>query len=123
MKITLIGTHAYRNKITEYKSRLESEGHEVKIPAFDLHPEFNELQILEYNLGVIAWADRVDIFWDQRSFGTVFDFGMTFALGKPIKVVYLESKTFKNAMMQYEEKHKEMAERRRIGGLHRESKD
>lgn len=123
MKITLIGTHAYRNKMAEYKSRLESEGHEVKIPAFDSHPEFNELQIFEYNLNVIVWADRVDIFWDQRSFGTVFDFGMTFALGKPIRVVYLESKTVKNGMKQYEEKHEEMAERRRIGELHRESKD
>jgi len=123
MKITLIGSHAYRSMMAKYKDQLELEGHEVKIPAFDTHPEFNELQIFEYNLGVITWAERVDIFWDQRSFGMVFDFGMTFALDKPIKVVYLESKTFKNGMGQYEWKHNEMAERRRIGELHRKSED
>jgi len=121
MKITLIGSHAYRNKMSDYKKRLESEGHEVKIPAFDTHPEFNEMQILEYNLNIIVWAERVDIFWDQRSFGTVFDFGMTFALGKPIRVVYMESKTIKNAMKQYEEMHEEVADRRHLGELYRES--
>jgi len=107
----------------KYKDHLESEGHEVKIPAFDSHPEFSELQILEYNLGVVRWAERVDLFWDQRSFGTVFDFGMAFALGKPIRLVYIESKTFKNAMKQYEERHEAAADRRRISELHRKSKD
>ena len=112
MKVTLIGSHAYRDKMMKYKHDLEQEGYEVKIPAFDYHPDFNELQIFEYNLSIIVWADRVDIFWDKRSFGTVLDFGMTFALGKPIKIVYMEHKTVENGMRQYQEAHQDLAIRK-----------
>lgn len=104
MKITLIGSHVYKEKMTSYAIQLEEQGHEVKIPAFDSHPDFNELEIVEYNLSIIEWADRVDLFWDKRSMGTVLDFGMVFALKKKFRVVYLESKTVMNLMRQYEEK-------------------
>ena len=102
MKITLIGSHSYQPKMQDYAQELYRQGHKVKVPAFDSHPNFNELQICEHNLSIISWADEIHIFWDCRSMGTIFDFGMSFALRKKVKVVYLEPKTFMNVMKLYE---------------------
>jgi nucleoside 2-deoxyribosyltransferase len=102
MKIVIIGSTQYQDKFTILKQKLESEGHEVRIPAFDHHPEFDELQVCEYNRSLIEWSDEVRMIWDRRSTGTIFDFGMTFALRKPFKIEYLEPKTFENVMRKYE---------------------
>jgi hypothetical protein len=83
---------------------MEMDGHEVRVPAFDNRPDLDELGICDYNRSIIVWAERVDLFWDCRSMGTVFDFGMVFALRKPLRVIYLESKTFMNFLRQYENK-------------------
>jgi hypothetical protein len=80
---------------------MEYEGHEVKIPAFDSHPEWNELQIVGYNKALIKWAERIDIIWDGRSFGTWGDFCMAFALDKPVKIIYIEPKTIIKVVEQY----------------------
>jgi nucleoside 2-deoxyribosyltransferase len=104
MKIVIIGSTQYLNKILKHKEKLETEGHEVLIPAFDDHVEFNELEICEYNRELIKQADRVDIIWDRRSMGTLFDFGQAFALEKPVKIIYLESKTLWGVMKRYEKK-------------------
>ncbi|RLA87444.1 MAG: hypothetical protein DRG40_00395 [Deltaproteobacteria bacterium] len=102
MKITVIGSTQYRDKIKSYVRELAQRGNVVRVPAFDDHPEWDELRICEYNRRLIEWAEEVHIFWDQRSMGTVFDFGMAFALRKPVKVVYLEPKTFAGVMKKYE---------------------
>ena len=102
-KIGVIGTTSYQAKMQTHKEHLESNGHECAVPAFDSKPNFNELQICQFNRNIIEWADEIHIFWDQRSMGTIFDLGMAFALRKPIKVVYLERKTFANVMKLYEE--------------------
>ena len=102
MKIAIIGTTSYINKMKDYKEMLEKQGHEARIPALDDRPELNEIGICEHNLENIKWADRVDVFWDKRSMGTIFDFGMTFALNKPFKRVFMEPKTFMAVMEQYE---------------------
>ena len=103
MKVTIIGSSQYREKFLDHKKELEKKGHKVTIPAFDDHPEFDELDVCMYNRDAIAWADRVDIIWDQRSLGTVFDFGMVFMAEKPIKIIYIEPKTFRGVMEKYEE--------------------
>ena len=105
MKIAIIGTTGYIEKMKHYKYHMEHKGHEVRIPALDDKPELDEVGICDHNLANIKWADRIDIFWDKRSMGTIFDFGMAFALGKPIKRVFMEPKTFMNVMAQYEERH------------------
>ena len=105
MKIAIIGTTGYIERMKIHKIYMELQGHEVRIPALDDKPELNEVGICDYNLVNILWADRVDIFWDKRSMGTIFDFGMAFALGKPIKRVFMEPKTFMKVMEQYEERH------------------
>jgi len=88
MKVTIIGSTQYLNKILKHKKKLETEGHEVLIPAFDDHPELDELEICEHNRELIKQADRVDIIWDRRSMGTLFDFGQAFALEKPIRIIF-----------------------------------
>jgi len=103
MKIAIIGTHCYIDKMVKHKEELEKEGHEVRLPVLDNHPvECKEIDICSNNLASIIWCDEVHIFWDQRSIGTMFDFGMVFALMKPIKIIYMESKTLKNLLEQYE---------------------
>jgi nucleoside 2-deoxyribosyltransferase len=104
MKITLIGSTQYRDRFLSLKADLESQGHEVKIPAFDDHKDLDDLGVCEYNRSLIEWADEVHMIWDRRSTGTIFDFGMTFALRKPFKIEYLEPKTFENVMKKYEVK-------------------
>jgi len=101
MNFAIIGSSQYRDKFMSLKKHLEYCG-EVRIPAFDDHPEFNELQICEYNRSIIEWADVVYVIWDGRSVGTVLDFGMCFALRKPIVIEYIETKTIANVMRMYE---------------------
>ena len=104
MKITIIGTTSYQKQMQEHKNKLENDGHEVKVPAFDNHPNLDDLGICEYNRKLIKWAEEIHLFWDQRSIGTVFDFGMVFMAEKPLVIIYMETKTFKGVMEKYEHK-------------------
>ncbi len=106
MKIAIIGSHQYKEKFLKHKEELESEGHEVRIPALDDHPELDEYYVCKYNRDMIRWADRIDMIWDQRSLGTVFDFGMVFMAEKLFNIVYVEPKTIKGVMEKYERKRK-----------------
>jgi len=102
MKIAIIGTHCYIDKMIKHKEELKKEGNEVRLPILDNHPaNHKEIDICLNNFLHIKWADEVHLFWDQRSIGTMFDFGMVFALRKPLKIIYMESKTFKNLLEQY----------------------
>jgi len=94
MKVVIVGSTQYVEKIKEHKKKLEGKGDTVRIPAFDDHKELDELGICNYNRELIKWA--------RRSMGTIFDFGMAFALEKPIKIIYLEPKTFEGVMKKYE---------------------
>ena len=84
-----------------HRKKLEAEGHEVRIPAFDDHPDLDALGVCRYNREAIAWADRVDVIWDARSIGFIFDFGMVFALHKAVYLVYVEEKTFRDVVLNY----------------------
>jgi len=100
MKIFIIGTTAYEDLMVDHAETLELDGHEVRIPKFDDY-NVDELQICRRNIEDIKWADEIHVFWDQRSMGTVFDFGAAFALDKPIKIIYMNPKTFANVMRWY----------------------
>ena len=105
MKITIIGTTAYQDRMHKHVEEMTEKGHEVRIPAFDNHSaDFDELDICEYNRNLIEWADEIHMFWDGRSIGTIGDFFVAFALRKPVKIIYLESKTIRNVMLKYAEK-------------------
>ena len=104
MKKSIIGSTQYKDKFVELKRRLISEGHEVKTPAFDDHPECaTELDIVKYNLSIIKWADEVHVIWDSRSIMTISDFHMCIALDKIVIIEYIESKEIRNIFFQYEE--------------------
>jgi len=102
VKIVMIGSTQYKEIIEKHAVELHKAGYDVRTPAFDDHEKLDELGVCEYNRNLIEWADEVHIIWDQRSFGTIFDFGMTFALRKKMKIVYLEPKTFAGVMRKYE---------------------
>ena len=106
MKIAIIGSTQYKQKFFDHAEKMITNGHEIRIPAFDDHPELDELGVCLYNREAIIWADRIDVIWDQRSIGTIFDFGMVFMANKPIKIVYLEQKTFRGVFEKYEAMHK-----------------
>lgn len=101
MKITIIGSTQYKDKFLAHKAEMEFMGHEVFIPAFDDHPELDDLGVCAFNRDAIGWADEVHVIWDQRSTGTIFDFGMAFMARKPLKIIYMETKTFKGVMEKY----------------------
>lgn len=100
MKIYILGSTAYEERIKEYGKKLEEEGHEVAYPLFD-SIYANELELITENRARIEWADEVHVLWDGRSYGSIFDFGMVFALRKPMKVVYISSRDIRNAFKQY----------------------
>ena len=102
MKIAIIGSTQYARKMSQYAESIRNNATEVRLPMFD-HDKPTELEIFTANRDNIEWADRVDIFWDQRSMGTIFDFGMAFALGKPIHIEFMEPQTFARGMKAYEQ--------------------
>jgi hypothetical protein len=101
MKVTIIGSLGYKDKMLAHKAELEKVGHEVKMPAFDDLKDASEMEICDYNRAAIEWANEVHIIWDARSIGTIFDLGMCFAMRKHIKIIWLNSKTLINLMKQY----------------------
>ena len=102
MKIAIIGSTSYQKKMKNWKWTLEQEGHTVKMPTFDSHDK-NELEICFENKNNIEWAEQIHIMWDRRSTGTIFDFGMCFMAEKPVKIIYINPKSFENLFKAYEE--------------------
>lgn len=102
MKIAIIGSTQYKDRFLKHQAEMETRGNIVRIPAFDDHPQLDELGVCQFNRDCILWADEIHVIWDQRSTGTIFDFGMCFALQKPIKIVYMEPKTFRGVFEKYE---------------------
>jgi len=113
MKIFIIGSTSYQEKMKAYKQMLEREGHSVRMPLFDDSLP-DELHICLNNIDSISNADEVHVFWDQRSMGTAFDFGAAMALGKKTKLVYYNKKTFLNVMKWYSDPALYLEERHNI---------
>jgi len=101
MNIAIIGSSQFKDKMITHRDKLIAQKHTVKLPALD-SLDLDALGVCKYNREMIEWADEVHIIWDRRSIGTIFDFGMVFALRKPIKIIYLEPKTLEGAMKGYE---------------------
>ena len=101
MKIAIIGSTQYKDRIILHAEKMLSEGHEVLTPAFDDH-DTDALGIMTYNRTIIEWADEVHVIWDCRSVCTWGDFCMAFALRKPVKAIYLEPKLMKDVILEYE---------------------
>ena len=107
MRIGIIGSSQYRDRMEAHRAFMLLSGHFALMPVLDditaEMPEA-EFEINSRNRHMIEWADEVHLFWNQRTLGTLVDLGMAFALRKPIKVMYLEQKTLANFILQYERK-------------------
>ncbi len=101
-KIFIIGSTVYVQNMKDYKFQMELDLHnEVRLPLFDNAP-MSEIELCQINKDNIQWSDEVHMFYDGRSMGTVFDFGMCFALNKKVLIVHMNEKTIPNLMRQYE---------------------
>ena len=103
MKVLIIGSTQYRDRIEAHATYLCSQGIAAMVPAFDDHPDLDELGICEHNRKLVEAADEVHVIWDRRSLFTIFDLGMAFALRKKLRVIFLEPKTFAGVMRKWEE--------------------
>ena len=102
MKILIIGSTIYFNRMQSYARTLISQGHEPIMPAFDSE-ETSVLETLTRNRRWMEMADEVHLIYDGRSYGSIFDFGMCFAMRKPLKIIYISPKNIVVGMQEYEE--------------------
>ena len=104
MKIFLVGSTQYKNtRFPEVKIRLETGGHDVKIPAFNGITDKTGLLCCDYNRTLVEWADEIHLIWDNKSVGAIFDMGMVFYARKKLVVEYIESKNFGDMFKAYAE--------------------
>jgi hypothetical protein len=104
-------TEEMREKIQVYVQKLEAQGIKVYDPMRDTdQTDIVGLNICTSNLRAIEDADEVHIAWDGISSGCLFDFGMSFALGKKINIIKelfppeeKGHKAFANMLRAYEE--------------------
>ncbi|MGD9001868.1 MAG: nucleoside 2-deoxyribosyltransferase [Anaerolineae bacterium] len=87
--------------------RLEDEGWEVHWPPRDTDQvDETGYRICRDNRRAIEEADVVFVVWDGRSKGCLFDLGMAFAMGKPVRVVELpahtEERSFQKMVREWE---------------------
>ena len=101
MRIAIIGSTGLQNKMRIAQGRLMAAGHECRLPEFDSNATLDALGIAECNRDLIKWSEQVNVFWDQRSPGTIFDFAMAFALRKVVVIEYMEKKTISDIMYNY----------------------
>jgi len=115
MKIFLISpvrrvSKRERKEIEKYVAKLESQGHKVHWPERDTNQNDKiGLRICLDNKKAIEWADEIHIWWQwtkrRKSTGSLFDFGMAFALNKPIvlanpnEVEPTPEKSFNNVLL------------------------
>ena len=100
MKITIIGSTGLLDRMWEHQKKLVAERHEVMMPYFDDSSK-TAFGVCMGNYYQIKCADEVHLIWDGRSCGTILDFGMVMALGKPFRIIYIEPKTIESAMREY----------------------
>ena len=106
MRILVIGSTALQARIQEHALKLMTQGHEPLTPVFDTH-KGSVLDILTRNRTVMEMSDEVHLIYDGRSYGSIFDFGMCFAMRKPLKIIYISPKNIVGGMREYEKYCKE----------------
>jgi len=81
-------TPEQRTFLDNYVAELESNGYKVHYPHRDTdQSDPIGLEICTTNMNAIKNADEVHIYWTNKTRGGVFDFGMAFMAGKPLKLV------------------------------------
>jgi hypothetical protein len=94
--------------LDQYVEHLEEQGHSVHYPPRDTNQNDPVgFDICCQNRLAIELADRVDIFYNPTSSGSLFDIGMTFMLRKNIKLINTVLRTdgkkgFNNVLLELE---------------------
>lgn len=83
----------YKNKLENYVSGLECDGHKVHLPHRDTNQQATGFDICSENRDAIMDANEVHIFYSSSSQGTHFDMGVAFANFKTIRVIESEPLT------------------------------
>lgn len=77
--------------IREYVTELREQGHTVHFPPDDVpQDDPTGAAICAAHLAAMREADEVHVFWDVNSYGSHFDLGMAYAMGKRIVPVECE---------------------------------
>jgi len=102
-----------RKKIENYVASLEKSGHRVHWPERDTNQNDGiGLRICRDNRAAIKEADEIHIWWNEKSQGSLFDFGMAFAqekkiiLANPNDVLSTTQKSFNNVLLSLHGKNK-----------------
>jgi nucleoside 2-deoxyribosyltransferase len=84
-------TEELKQRLDDYRKRLEKEGYGVYDPLYHTNQvdPTGGYRIFVDNMNAIKNADEVHIAWDGVSQGSLFDMGVAFALGKPVKRIPL----------------------------------
>lgn len=99
--------------IENYVSKLEKEGYRVHYPVRDTNQ--NDpigLEICCTSRNAIRNAQEVHVYWNGKSEGSFFDFGMTFMAEKPIvlfnrdNIGRTEYKSFQNVLLKLDERYR-----------------
>ena len=99
-------TEEYRKELEDYVADLESKGHKVHLPHRDTNQNASGIDICKENATAIYNANEVHIFYNELSQGTHFDMGVSFAMGKKIKIVkngeIIMGKSFSRMLVEWE---------------------
>ena len=78
-----------REFLDKYVAGIEEKGFRVHYPIRDVDQtdQTGGVRILEQHRAAISQVKEVHFFWKPKSRGSVFDFGMAYALKKPIVLV------------------------------------
>lgn len=81
--------------VSAYVADLESQGHVVHYPPRDVDQTDDGvgLRICQHHRDAMEKADEVHVWWNPDSTGSHFDFGMAYALHKPVVVVNSPNRT------------------------------
>lgn len=96
--VFIIHSRGQTHQAVELAERLRSEGYRVYVPGKQTKQDTDELSIATANRDAMRSADEVRIFWDGTSHGVIFDLGMAFAMGKKVKLEFVDSKSMRKLM-------------------------
>ena len=98
--------------IEKYISKLEKKGYKVHYPPRDTNQiDSIGLRICSDNCEAIRKSDEIHIYWNEKSTGSLFDFGMAFMLKKPILLANRKDvkptphKSFENILLELDKKY------------------
>ena len=81
-------TQEVTDELDEYVKMLEESGkYKCHYPPRDVDQDQTGINTCEQHRDAMQKCDEVHIWWDEDSKGSHFDFGMAFALDRPIVII------------------------------------